>query len=262
MDWKALIFPWYVGGRRARAIANCNSGLVLASGYLSTAPPVDYSFALDKPLHTVGVVLLLTGLAIVAFDAWGSRSAQPPPPPRYVAIPLGDGQSRSAREEIWTEAGAPGWRRPWSVKTVGALLAVLLLAVCGRIGIFYRVLKDVECSGPSAMVCASPSSSPCDVTDMGRHSSPSCSPSTTASAIPRSTSTPPGVLTTARGTRSNASSSLYTTAPRATSFPLCCSPSAAFWSSSRRAHSDLRTFVLSQIRQLPLFAPFNSLVSL
>lgn len=98
------------------------------------------------------MVLLLTGLAIVAIEAWGSRPTQPQPPTRYIAIPLGDGQSRPPAEEIWTEAGAPGRRRAWSVRAVGALLAVLLLAICGRIGIFYRVMKDVECSGPSAMV--------------------------------------------------------------------------------------------------------------
>jgi hypothetical protein len=118
---------------------------------LSTAPPVDYSFAFDKPLHTVAVVLLLTGLAVVAIEAWGYRSAQPQLPPRYIAIPLGDGQSRPG-EEIWTEAGAPSRRRAWSVKAVGGLLGILLFAICGRIGIYYRVMKDVECSGPSAMV--------------------------------------------------------------------------------------------------------------
>jgi hypothetical protein len=119
---------------------------------LSTAPPVDYSFAFDKPLHTVGVVLLLTGLAVVAIEAWGRGAAHPQPPTRYIAIPLGDGQSRPPGEEIWTEAGALGRRRTWSVKAVGALLAVLLFAICGRIGIFYRVMKDIECSGPSALV--------------------------------------------------------------------------------------------------------------
>jgi hypothetical protein len=118
---------------------------------LSTAPPVDYSFAFDKPLHTVAAVLLLTGLAVVAIEAWGHRTATPQLPPRYIAIPLGDGQSRPG-EEIWTEAGAPARRRAWSVKAVGALLGVLLFAICGRIGIYHRVMKDVECSGPSAMV--------------------------------------------------------------------------------------------------------------
>ncbi|KAF1843528.1 glycosyltransferase family 90 protein [Cucurbitaria berberidis CBS 394.84] len=136
MSKRAFIFP---------------CGLVLASGYLSTAPPVDYSFAFDKPLHTVGFVLLLTGLAIVAIEAWPSRTPQPQPPTRYIAIPLSQGQTRPPREEIWTEAGQPGRRRAWSVKAVGALLAVLLFAICGRIGVFYRVMKDVECSGPSAM---------------------------------------------------------------------------------------------------------------
>jgi hypothetical protein len=119
---------------------------------LTTAPPVDYSFALDKPLHTVAAVLLLTGLAVVALEAWSSRHAQPRPPTRYVAIPLSDGQSRPPGEEIWTEAGQPGRRRAWSIKAVGTLLGVLLFAICGRLGILYRVMKDVECSGPSALV--------------------------------------------------------------------------------------------------------------
>ena len=135
-----------------------HSGLVLSSSYLSTATPIDYSFAFDKPLHTVGVVLLLTGLAVVAIEAWPSRSAQPQPPTRYIAIPLSRGQARPSGEEIWTEAGHPGRRRAWSVRAVGALLAVLLFAICGRIGIFYRVMKDVECSGPSSMVRTSRSS--------------------------------------------------------------------------------------------------------
>lgn len=142
-----------VGAAHSAPLPNAdrNSGLVLASAYLNTATPIDYSFALDKPLHTVAVVLLLTGLVIIAIEAW-SRTAQPHLPPRYVAIPLGDRQGRPPGEETWTEAGAPIRRRVWSVQTVGALLAVLLFAVCARIGLFYRVMKDVECSGPSAMV--------------------------------------------------------------------------------------------------------------
>jgi hypothetical protein len=97
-------------------------------------------------------VLLLTGLAVVAIEAWSSRSTKPRPPTRYVAIALNNVQGRHPGEEIWTEAGQPGRRRAWSVRAVGALLAVLLFAICGRIGIFYRVMKDVECSGPSALV--------------------------------------------------------------------------------------------------------------
>lgn len=149
--------PSFSRGKLA-ATATClhkltpNSGLVLASGYLSTAPPIEYSFAFDKPLHTVAVVLLLTGLAIAAIEAWAARTAPPLPLTRYIAIPLGEGQSRPPGEEIWTEAGASGRRRAWSVQTVGALLAVLLFAICARLGIYYRVMKDVECSGPSAVV--------------------------------------------------------------------------------------------------------------
>ena len=129
-----------------------NSGLVLASGYLSTASPIDHSFAFDKPLHTVGVVLLVTGLAVVALEACISRNAQPQLPTRYIAIPLSQGQSRTPSEEVWTEAGQPGKRRGWTVKAIGALLTVLLFAICGRIAIFHHVMKHLECSGPSALV--------------------------------------------------------------------------------------------------------------
>lgn len=130
------------------------SGLVLASSYLSTATPIEHSFALDKPLHTICLVLLLTGLLVVAVEAWPGRPHQPQLPARYVAIPLTDGHSRQHAEQQWTEAGLVGRRKPSNVKAVGALLAVLLFAICGRIGVFYRVLKDVECSGPSPVVCS------------------------------------------------------------------------------------------------------------
>jgi hypothetical protein len=155
---KALIFPWYVRHdvwiAVKCAIADSNhSGLVLASAYLSTATPIEHSSALDKPLHTLGAVLLLTGLAIVAIETWGCRT--PPLPPRYIAIRLEDGHGRPTGEETWTE---PVRRRAWSVK--GALSAVLLLAMCGRIAIFHRVVKDVECTGPSAIVSNHPAVDP------------------------------------------------------------------------------------------------------
>lgn len=98
-------------------------------------------------------MLLLTGLLVVAVEAWPGRPHQPQLPARYVAIPLSDGRSRQHAEQHWTEAGLVGRRKSWSVRAVGALLAVLLFAICARIGVFYRVTKDVECSGPSAVVC-------------------------------------------------------------------------------------------------------------
>jgi hypothetical protein len=94
-------------------------------------------------------VLLFTGLAIVAVEAWSAPSTQPQ---RYIAIALNHAQSRYLSEETWTEAGQPEQRSVWSVGAVGALLAVLLFAICGRMAIFQRVMKHVECSGPSALV--------------------------------------------------------------------------------------------------------------
>lgn len=205
-------------------------------------------------------MLLLTGLAVVAIEAWSSRSAQPQPPTRYIAIALNQVQSRHAVEEIWTEAGQPGRRRGWSVRAVGALLAVLLFAICGRIAIFYRVTKDVECSGPSALV-RKPQFIVCAYTDQYRRSFLLSSPSTTASVTPASDNTPPGVLTRAHAHTSTASTASSSTAPPATSFLLFYSPSVASLSSSSPAHCARRTFVPSQTRQRPQFLPFNSLPS-
>lgn len=142
-----------------------HSGLVLASAYLTTPAPVDYSFALDKPLHTTALVLLLTGLVLVAVEAWSSRRRphhhhhhhhphqhQPLSTTTYVAFALNNVQARHPGEEIWTEAGLHVPRRPWGLRAVGALLAVLLFAICGRIAIFYRVTTNVECTGPSPLV--------------------------------------------------------------------------------------------------------------
>ncbi|KAF1926396.1 glycosyltransferase family 90 protein [Didymella exigua CBS 183.55] len=134
MDKKALFFP---------------CGLILASSYLSTATPFEHSFALDKPLHTACLVLLLTGLLVVAAEAAPGRPHQPQLPARYVAIPLGDGHARPPAEQHWTDAGLVGRRKSWSLRAVGALLAVLLLALCGRTGLFYLTVRDVECTGPS-----------------------------------------------------------------------------------------------------------------
>ncbi|UPX20860.1 uncharacterized protein EKO05_0011076 [Ascochyta rabiei] len=144
-------------------LTSSHSGLVLASSYLSTATPIEYSFALDKPLHTACIVLLLTGLLLVALDAWPRRPHQPQLPARYVAIPLSDAHVRlgahahaHARasphaEQHWTEAGLVARRNASRLQAVGALLTVLLFAICSRIGVFYLVLKDVECSAPSTL---------------------------------------------------------------------------------------------------------------
>jgi hypothetical protein len=144
MDRRALLFP---------------IGLVLAAAYLSTATPVEHSFALDKPLHTAAVVLLLAGLLIAATEASTARLCPPPPsrhPPPYVAIPLRPARTHTTHaplpaDELWSDPAYVARRRPSTPRAVAALLAVLLLALCARLGLFYRVTKDVECSAPSAL---------------------------------------------------------------------------------------------------------------
>lgn len=116
------------------------------------------------------MVLLLSGLLIVAVEAWPGPSHQPQLPTRYVAIPLSDGISRAHTEQHWTEAGLAARKKTWSVKAVGALLAVLLFAVCGRIGVAYAMFKDIECSGPSAMVRIVPCKKVCFLLTYARYS--------------------------------------------------------------------------------------------
>lgn len=93
-------------------------------------------------------MLLLTGLLIVTIEVWLCRTNQSHPPARYVAIPLGERNSQPVGQG-WTEVGLAGCKKLENVKAIGTLLALLLLAICGRIGIFYLIMKNVECTGPS-----------------------------------------------------------------------------------------------------------------
>ncbi|CAI6337407.1 unnamed protein product [Periconia digitata] len=135
MDRKALLVP---------------CGLVLASSYLSTSIPT--SFALDRPLHTTAIVLLLSGLAIVAYETWALKNRRPNASDRgYVAIPLAEGNGRPSSEETWPLQERPMPRGSLTRKRIALLLVALLFLLGARITIFWAVLKEVECSGPTLM---------------------------------------------------------------------------------------------------------------
>jgi len=126
------------------------SGLVLGSSYLSTSLPT--TFALDRPLHTVAVVLLLSGLAIVAYETRAQKTRRPPTHDRYVAIPLVDPNARPSSEVLWPLDHRSLHRCGLAQRSLAALLAALLILLAARIALFYAVIKDVECSAPTLTV--------------------------------------------------------------------------------------------------------------
>jgi hypothetical protein len=127
------------------------SGLVLGSSYLATSIPT--SFALDRPLHTIAAVLLLSGLAVVAYETRAAKTRRPQHVhDRHVAIPLQDANGRSSSEEDWSsEARTPPYRG-LSQRALAVMLAALLCLLGARIAVFHAIIKDVECAGPQLTV--------------------------------------------------------------------------------------------------------------
>ncbi|KAF2877603.1 hypothetical protein BDV95DRAFT_481463 [Massariosphaeria phaeospora] len=133
MDRKALFYP---------------CGLILGTSYLATTQHA--SFAFDRPLHTFAVVLLLAGLAIVAYEACTAKTRRPALIARYVAIPLSDGNGRSS-DEILAPPQHPRVPTSLGVKALAGLVTALMFTICVRAAIYYRVMKHIECTGPSAL---------------------------------------------------------------------------------------------------------------
>jgi hypothetical protein len=128
---------------RKRLLFAC--GLVAGTAYLSTS--YDTSFAFDRPLHTIAVVFALSGLAIIAYARLAARHFSPAHKDRYDAIPLQNG-AHSSRDS--SPAGRPRGRPLSSISRIG-LAILLLFAICIRIAIYHRVMKDIECAGETLM---------------------------------------------------------------------------------------------------------------
>jgi hypothetical protein len=98
------------------------------------------------------VVLLLSGLAVVTYEAWAAKTRRPNASDRgYVAIPLAEGQGRPSSEQTWPFEQRAHVRRRLSKRALAAGLGLLLFVLSGRIGLFYAVMRDVECAGPPLM---------------------------------------------------------------------------------------------------------------
>ncbi|KAK0258956.1 hypothetical protein LTS09_006244 [Friedmanniomyces endolithicus] len=121
------------------------SGLVIGTVLLSRSIPT--TFAFDKPIHTI--ILVLASCAGTIFgvgrllprDAGGARSHEGQ---QYGAVPLDDlGQPHSSREA----SPSPGdVRYPSSLRKVRILFLVLVLAICIRVELLREVLANVQCA--------------------------------------------------------------------------------------------------------------------
>ncbi|KAF2203834.1 hypothetical protein GQ43DRAFT_389196 [Delitschia confertaspora ATCC 74209] len=129
---------------RKRLLVPC--GLVISTSYLSFT--YHTSFAFDRPLHTIGIVFLLSSIAILAYThlTRGQRFT-PRSKGRYDAIPLSDGAG-SERDEtpVVYELGSP-LSRSFPLRPFIALV----FSICARVAVHYSVFKGVECSGPTIL---------------------------------------------------------------------------------------------------------------
>ncbi|KAF2797299.1 glycosyltransferase family 90 protein [Melanomma pulvis-pyrius CBS 109.77] len=130
-------------------------GLVVGACHLSAG--LDTSFALDRPLHTIAVVLLLLGLTIVAHGALTSRN-RAAHPKNYTAIPLSNGLNNGSNNRPGSRDASPFGeermgmqKRTLGTKALVGLLGLLLLAICARLAIYQRMTRNMECAGPTAM---------------------------------------------------------------------------------------------------------------
>ncbi|KAF2661912.1 glycosyltransferase family 90 protein [Lophiostoma macrostomum CBS 122681] len=102
------------------------AALIVGTGYLTTTLPS--SFAVERPLHTAGVVLLVTGSILVG-----------------LGIPCVHDKHQDRPPFQHNGSRLPKLQRPY-------VLAILLtLPISARIGLSWWVLKHVECTGPSAL---------------------------------------------------------------------------------------------------------------
>lgn len=218
------------------------SGLVLGSSYLATSIPT--SFALDRPLHTIAAVLLLSGLAIVAYETRAAKTRRPHNHHnRHVAIPLQDANGRPSYEEHWSSEERPFHHRGLNPRALAVMLAALLCLMGVRIAVFHAVINDVECAGPQLTVSTRSSHVHCNLAKVTRHSCRLSSRFSTLIARQRTARCLLGALSHHLRPISTASYTSFSTDLLATSFLRYCSPSAASSLRSEPACCARHTYV-------------------
>lgn len=125
----------------------------MGTSYLTAT--VDTSFALDRPLHTATALLLLTGLVLAACHSILTWRHPAPVQENYMLISLNNGDDGDDDDDSLADDPLPSGplspAYPISPTRLG-LLAVLVLAICARAALFWRVMKDVECASTSPLV--------------------------------------------------------------------------------------------------------------
>ncbi|KAF2452650.1 Sec63 Brl domain-containing protein [Lineolata rhizophorae] len=124
------------------------TGLLVGTCYLSTSYQQSYAF--DRPAHSATVVLALCGAAVLALERLLPTHRNATEKLRYEAIPLDDidGDERPARRDrspsLPIDVHERGARK--NPRALRWMFGFLVVAVCARMEIMRRVIKDVECA--------------------------------------------------------------------------------------------------------------------
>ena len=106
---------------------------------------------LGRPLHSLAVLLLTSGLASVAYGTWtqrGRRTHHKDRYDRYEALPLSNRQE----DRLGENATGGGIGRRLAAHWRVVLAALLLLLICGRAALVWIIMKNVECAQPTYLV--------------------------------------------------------------------------------------------------------------
>lgn len=91
-------------------------------------------------IASLAVICILLGRYITQKE--GSETEQ-----KYASIPLDDvGQDRSHREDAVKSEDAT---YPSSLRKLRILFIALVIAICLRVEVYRRVIKDIQCAGTS-----------------------------------------------------------------------------------------------------------------
>jgi hypothetical protein len=97
------------------------------------------------------VLLLLSAITIIAHAILTSR-ARSPKQNGYAAIPLNDKSKNGSRDASPIAQGRKNTQRgSLGTRAIAGLLLVLLVAIISRGLIHQRIVKNIECAGPSAV---------------------------------------------------------------------------------------------------------------
>lgn len=104
----------------------------------------------ERPIPLVIALLATVAILCILLGRHLFRTATNATPHIYTAIPLEDVDRPHEAQE--RSQGQEDARHPSSLRNLRIAFLVLVLAICGRIEIFRRVVWDIQCAGQSSQV--------------------------------------------------------------------------------------------------------------